>query len=265
MPAQPSVAPDLPAVPMATCPGCGHVEATGFVGESSGAVVQANRVRFTDAAGFLHCAECGLVIDRLWFLPEENTPEGESAPLRSAREHEDADAGFNPHEAENTAAFMRLARAAMRYGAAKQGATLSRALDRITDAEALCALLELPPQITAAVVHHVRLLSRVDLRDISAERRVVIRSEAAVVATVLLVMDRFFIERPGAERRMRAAFRFQRGARELSDAEVDGAYLGLAAWFGRNVWRDGPEDRPQTQQVKKVQNESIQAEASLHA
>lgn len=233
----------MPAtVPVVECPECAGQEVGAYVGEKSEAVVNFPQEHFTDERGFLYCFRCGAVWSCLYAGPDEADPKVPLPPNIFARNLLDADPGFDPREADNYRRFRNLARVHARHAAPMNSGRVSRACDRIYDAEALATILDLPADVRNAVVHHIRILSeRADLRELSAGFRGQLRGEAVTVATVALVMERFVIDRPRALDAMLDSFTLH-GERLISTEEFEAAYRACAAWFGRTLWKDGPQD-----------------------
>lgn len=239
-------------VPVVDCPGCAGREPGAYVGEKSESVVNFPQEHFADERGFLHCFRCGLVWDVLYSGPDQVDPTTDLPPTIFARNLLDANPGFDPREANNYRRFRNLARVHARNVAPVNAGRVARACERIYDAEALATILDLPADVRRAVLHHIRLLSeRADLRELAAGFRGQLRGEAVTVATVALVMERFAIDRPRAVDAMLDSFTLH-GERLISTEEFDVAYRACAAWYGTNLWRDGPEDAPRNKESKNT-------------
>jgi hypothetical protein len=230
------------ATPVIVCPECGGLEPGGYLGERSGEVVVANRAHFADERGFLHCAECGAVWGRTYRLPEY------SGPTPPPGVHGDAvhraQTWFSPAQSPDVATWRRLKQQHVRASRVPP-ATHGRMAARVYDAEALCAALELSFDVTRAVTFHLTVLSeRADTREVIGRyivqgRARTVRAEACVVATIILVLERFRIERQGALATLFDAFSFKRGPRRVLRAEYAAAYRGLSEWYATHLWRDG--------------------------
>jgi len=238
---------DFDGVPRVACPACGKVEPRGYLGERSGEVVVANRAHFTDRRGYLHCQDCGVVWGKLYSPPVDTDLDAElRLPAVHARGSE-LGSWFDGRDSMQPREFMRLARQHIKatHGEGRAREVLA---SRIYDAEALCSLLELPPAIRAAVLFHLRRWSEsFDLRELVHLRRPGVarhvRAEAAVIATVLLVLDRFLVDRPDARAKMLAAFTFRKAPHHILPDELDAAFVGLGEFFGRTIWDRRPAPR----------------------
>lgn len=235
-----------PTIPVIVCPECAALEPGAYLGEKTGDVVAYPREHFSDRAGFLFCFQCGLVWRRLVSLPDGVEP---ATRVPDSLFGAGSYPGFNYKEGEDSRLFYNLARTYARYVVSPHSrGRQDRAVERLYDAEALCTILDLPSEIRSAVLHHLRLISeRADLREFRAPGVRVVRAEAVTAATVALVMERFGIERPGSEAAMLAAFRFRSGDPHISPQEYEQAFRVCADWFGRYLWRDGPEDAPRNE------------------
>ena len=237
-------------IPVIICPECSALEPGAYIGDRTGDIITCSTTRFEDERGFIHCARCGLVWQTLAIVPEDRVPEAdELPPTLFAQDHLGAGPGFNARDADDYRFFRNLARSHSRYVSPMRSGSVRRTCDRIYDSESLCTILDLPAAVKAAVVYHVQFLSeRADWRELCAVRsngkRVNVRSEAIIIATVGLVMERFNVERYRSLEIMVAAFSFTRPPHTISDEEYRAAYHSTAAWFGRKLWRDGPEDAP---------------------
>jgi len=230
------------AVPVIACPECGALEPGGYLGERSGEVVVANRSHFSDNAGFLYCVECGAVWGRTFTLPtelDEQAGQGNHADVVQRGK-----TWFAPKESLDPSTFRRLKRQNLK--ALPQDARKHRRLaERVYDAEALCAILDLPPAVTHAVTHHLTVLTeRADTREIL--RRVIrqgkarmVRSEACTIATVMLVMERFRIAREDALLTLVSALSFSKAPHHVTPDEYEAAFAGLSEWYASHLWRDG--------------------------
>jgi uncharacterized protein YbaR (Trm112 family) len=250
-------APASTSLPIIACPECSALEAGGYLGNRSASVVKFNEEHFTDNAGFLYCRECGAVWRTVYALPEDHGLDARNPPPRLFATHALGVAPtFNARESTDFRFFRRLAKTHARYASGQSKRTVRRASDRVYDAEALCALLDLPSGVKAAVTHHIAFLTaHADMRAISnathEDGKVrAVRAEAVTTATVSLVMERFGVSRPGGLDRMLAAFRFTKGPPVIMPEEYRAAYHALANWFGSRLWRDGPQDNPSRTQEK---------------
>lgn len=238
---RPVPVPPQACVPVIVCPECFGREPGAFVGERTGALVSYPRSHYTDKAGFLYCPHCGAVWNSLSTVPDE-VPESDEAPRPTTGP---ADVStFNPSNARpgDVGYYQRLWRTHTRNAGRFIGQAQRRMNDRISDGEACATILELPPSAKAAITEHIRILSeRADLRELghvklATGRKRYLRSEAFTIATVVHVMERFHLSREDALSVLLATFPV------IAPEEYTAAYHALAGWFGRNLWRDGPED-----------------------
>jgi hypothetical protein len=243
-------APDAAAlIPVIVCPECGALEVAGFVGDSTGEIIAANREHFTDKSGFLYCEQCGAVWRSTYALePSADIDPQNLPPTIFAQDKLGTGPGFHAADATNFRLFRKLGRLHARASSEKNPRAIRRASDRIYDAEALCAILDLPAETKAAVTFHIKIMAeRADMRDLCNRLREdgkirAVRSEAVTIATVALVMERFNIHRDNALEQMLASFHFNRGPPVITPEEYSVAYHACAAWFGKHLWKDGPED-----------------------
>jgi hypothetical protein len=235
-------------IPVILCPECGALETAGFVGNTTGEVAVVNRDHFADHAGFLYCDKCGAVWRTIYELPRSPELDPRNLPPTIFAYDALGYGTFHPNDAANFRLFRKLGRLHAKSATGRNPRTNRRASDRLYDAEALCALLDLPADIKAAITFHIKTLSeRADMREICNRVREdgkirAVRSEAVTIATVALVMERFHIQREGSLDTMLGSFRFNKGPPIITPEEYRAAYHACAAWFGAHLWRDGPED-----------------------
>lgn len=233
-------------VPVHVCPECGALEVSAYIGESSGAVVTVDREHFADERGFLYCLQCGAVWGSLIEVPKSlDIQASDLPPTIFAPDALGGGPGFNARDAgQNFRFFRKLGRTHARAVATKNVRAQQRASERYYDAEALSAMLELPPDIKAAITFHIKTLSeKADMRELCNRLREdgkirSVRSEAVTIATIALVMERFNIHREGSLEQMLAAFRFNRGPPVITAEEYASAHEGCQAWFGTHIWKE---------------------------